>query len=66
MDAIEFMAQENDGVIKIPQKYRKGLTKEFRVIILIELECNCDILYSEDMQNKQKIETQLTIINPFE
>ena len=35
------------------------------LIIAAALECNCKILYSEDMQHKQIIENSLTIINPF-
>jgi len=34
------------------------------LIVSSALEAKCDILYSEDMQDKQKIEN-LTIINPF-
>lgn len=35
------------------------------LIIAAALECDCTILYSEDMQHKQVIENKLTIINPF-
>ena len=35
------------------------------LIIASALENNCTILYSEDLQHKQKIEKTLTIINPF-
>jgi|SaaInlLV_10m_DNA_2_1039722.scaffolds.fasta_scaffold05328_4 hypothetical protein len=38
MNAIAFIAQEKDGTIKIPSKYRKNLTKKFKVIILMENE----------------------------
>lgn len=34
------------------------------LIIAAALEANCKMLYSEDLQHQQKIET-LTIINPF-
>jgi len=34
------------------------------LIIAAALELGCDVLYSEDLQHEQKIET-LTIINPF-
>ena len=34
------------------------------LIIAAALELNCDVLYSEDLQHKQEIET-LTVINPF-
>ena len=29
------------------------------------MENNCDILYSEDMQDRQTLEDKLKIINPF-
>lgn len=35
------------------------------LIISAALECECSILYSEDMQNGQIIEKRLKIINPF-
>lgn len=34
------------------------------MIISAALECECSVLYSEDLQHNQKIE-ELTIINPF-
>ena len=36
MHAIEFVANEEDGMIKIPKEYRAQLGHEFRVIILQE------------------------------
>ena len=35
------------------------------IIVSSALESNCNILYSEDMQNNQLINQQLRIINPF-
>jgi predicted nucleic acid-binding protein len=35
------------------------------IIIAAALEADCDILYSEDMQNGQIIENILKIANPF-
>ena len=35
------------------------------LIIAAALECNCKIIFSEDMQHKQIIENTITIINPF-
>jgi len=35
------------------------------LIISAALESNCDILYSEDLQHNQIIDSVLTIINPF-
>ena len=36
MYAIEFQATVKDGMIEIPQQYRKNLSKRVRVILLIE------------------------------
>jgi predicted nucleic acid-binding protein len=35
------------------------------IIVASALEANCGILYSEDMQHGQVIETSLKIINPY-
>jgi predicted nucleic acid-binding protein len=35
------------------------------IIIAAALEADCDIIYSEDMQNEQIIENTLKIVNPF-
>ena len=35
------------------------------LIITSALQSNCTIVYNEDMQHSQKIENQLSIINPF-
>jgi predicted nucleic acid-binding protein len=35
------------------------------LIIAAALLADCDILYSEDMQHKQVIDSTLTIVNPF-
>ena len=35
------------------------------IIIAAALEADCDIIYSEDMQDGQIIENKLKIINPF-
>ncbi|HET7119336.1 MAG TPA: PIN domain-containing protein [Hanamia sp.] len=35
------------------------------LIIASALENKCSVLYSEDLQHSQKIESSLTIINPF-
>ena len=36
------------------------------LIVSSALENNCTVLYSEDMQHNQIIESTLTIVNPFE
>jgi predicted nucleic acid-binding protein len=35
------------------------------IIVAAALEANCDVLYSEDMQDGMVIENTLKIINPF-
>ncbi|MGK7901060.1 MAG: PIN domain-containing protein [Hormoscilla sp.] len=35
------------------------------LIIASSLEVGCDILYSEDLQDGQNIDSQLTVVNPF-
>jgi len=35
------------------------------IIIAAALEADCDILYSEDIQNGQIVENMLKIVNPF-
>ena len=35
------------------------------LIIAAALDCDCNILYSEDMQNGQVIDNRLKITNPF-
>lgn len=35
------------------------------IILASALETACETLYSEDLQHKQVVENQLTIINPF-
>jgi len=35
------------------------------LIVAVALDAGCSTLYSEDMQHGQRIEGQLTIVNPF-
>ena len=42
-----------------------GLQMFDSIIISAAMEADCDILFSEDMQNGQVIENMLTITNPF-
>jgi predicted nucleic acid-binding protein len=35
------------------------------IVVAAALEANCNILYSEDMQDGQIIENTLKIVNPF-
>lgn len=41
MQAIEFMANAEDGIIKIPKKYQTQLSDTFRVIILQDNSSTC-------------------------
>jgi predicted nucleic acid-binding protein len=48
---------------RIADKYKYSFYDS--LIIAAALSCNCKTLYSEDMQDGQKIEKKLTIVNPF-
>jgi predicted nucleic acid-binding protein len=47
-------------------KLEYGFSYWDSLIVASALEANCTILFSEDMQHKQIIENNLTVINPFE
>jgi predicted nucleic acid-binding protein len=47
----------------IAQKYQLSFYDS--LIISAAIECGCNILYSEDMQHGQIIESRLKIVNPF-
>jgi len=51
------------NALKIKQIYQYSYYDS--LIIATALQNDCNILYSEDMHNSQKIENKLTIINPF-
>jgi len=59
LNCITTVREAND----IKHKYKFSFYDS--LIIAAALECNCKILYSEDLQHKQVIENSLTIINPF-
>jgi predicted nucleic acid-binding protein len=44
---------------------RYGFSWYDSLIIASALEADCDVLYSEDMQNEQEINGHLRIVNPF-
>ncbi|GBU24558.1 hypothetical protein R83H12_01192 [Fibrobacteria bacterium R8-3-H12] len=46
-------------------KGRYGYSYYDSLVLASAFECNCSVLYSEDMQNGQVIENSLKIINPF-
>ncbi len=53
----------HEVALKIAQQYGFGIYDA--LIASSALEANCSTLYSEDMQDGQVIEKQLTIRNPF-
>ena len=42
-----------------------NLAERYQYSYFDSLEAGCQILYSEDLQDGQRIENQLTIVNPF-
>ena len=46
-------------------KLRYGFSYWDSLIMATALEAGCQFLYSEDMQHQQRIENQITVINPF-
>ena len=66
MNAFGLVHQNADTLlhaIKLKQKYHYSYFDS--LVIATALEANCNVLYSEDLQHKQKIEHKLQIINPF-
>ena len=61
---VDFNLQTQLKAIKIKERYKLQFYDS--MILASALENECNIIYSEDMQNGQIIENQLTIINPFE
>jgi predicted nucleic acid-binding protein len=53
-----------DRGIDVAQRYRFSLYDS--MVIASALLSDCKILYCEDLQHRQVIDRQLTIINPFE
>lgn len=55
--------EHHDRGIEIAERYRFSLYDS--IIIASALIAGCKTLYSEDLQHKQIIDKQLTVINPF-
>ncbi len=55
--------ETHDRALRIAERY--GLSIYDALIISAALLANCNTLHSEDMQDGQVIERQLTIRNPF-
>jgi predicted nucleic acid-binding protein len=49
--------------VRIAEQYGYGIYDS--LIVASALEANCDVLYSEDLQDGQRIEGRLTVRNPF-
>jgi predicted nucleic acid-binding protein len=66
VNSIEVVPVSKHTVIEsysIKTKYRYSYWDS--LIVTSALQSNCTVIYSEDMQHNQKIENQLSIINPF-
>jgi predicted nucleic acid-binding protein len=60
---VSITLETHDAALKIAQQYGYGI---YRVLIAASaVEAKCSTLYSEDLQDGQIIEEQLTIRNPF-
>jgi predicted nucleic acid-binding protein len=55
--------EHHDRGVEIAERYRFSFYDA--IIVASALISGCKTLYSEDMQHKQVIDKQLTIINPF-
>ncbi|MDD2758858.1 MAG: PIN domain-containing protein [Methylomonas sp.] len=51
------------SALNIAERYKFSIYDS--LIIAAALDADCTTLYSEDMQHRQVIENQLTIVNPF-
>jgi len=59
----EVQSNTIDGALWVMEKYHFSYWDS--LIISSALENQCTILYSEDLQHRQEIESRLTIVNPF-
>jgi predicted nucleic acid-binding protein len=55
--------QTHDRALQIAERY--GFSVYDALIVAAALLAGCDTLYSEDLQAGQRIDRQLTVINPF-
>jgi predicted nucleic acid-binding protein len=62
-EAVTVTIKTHESAVAIAEKY--GYRIYDALIVASALEAKCTILYSEDMQDGQVIERQLTILNPF-
>ncbi len=66
LESLRFSSVE-ESTIKKALRIKKALNYSYwdSLIIASALENNCSILYTEDMQDSQTINNELTIVNPF-
>jgi predicted nucleic acid-binding protein len=55
--------EDHDRAVQIMERYKFSFYDS--VIVASALRAGCKILYTEDLQHRQVIERQLTVINPF-
>lgn len=55
--------EHHDKGVEIAERYRFSLYDS--MIVASALLAGCETLYSEDLQHRQVVEKQLTVINPF-
>jgi len=66
LESLRFSSVE-EGTIKNALQIKKTLEYSYwdSLVIASALENNCSVLYTEDMQDSQIINSKLTIVNPF-
>ena len=62
-DPVPVSHDTHQAAVAIAEKYKYGIYDA--LIISAALEAGCDTLYSEDLQDGQVVNRQLTIRNPF-
>jgi predicted nucleic acid-binding protein len=60
---VSITVETHETALKIAQRYGFGIYDA--QIAASALEAGCDVLYSEDLQDGQLIETKLRVQNPF-
>jgi predicted nucleic acid-binding protein len=60
---VSITLETHEAALKIAQQHRFGIYDA--QIAAAALEANCSTLYSEDLQDGQVIDHQLTVTNPF-
>lgn len=63
-DPIDLTLQIHEEAVGIAQRYGVGIYDA--LIVASALEANCDVLYSEDLQDGQLIDGRVKIRNPFQ